>query len=566
MKVTQEPIRLDDLLKKYVKFEIPPYQREYSWDIEQISDLYHDIENSDEEYGHFFGSLLVYCEDEKIHPAEVIDGQQRLTTLFLLLNAIKCVLDEAHDSESVEGIKDLIYIRPKGFAKKGKGNEPKLSTGRRDNKVFRALLKDEDLKSIANRKIKSHKLLLKASEDFFDTQLKELFKSHKKDGLLRFLDKVVQTEFIVMTAEKRYDKILLFKTLNVRGLELTQSDLIKNEICRDPKGIDVEEVVDLWDEIKDILEDAKVNIDLFLFHYINSLPEALDLRKKIDQIRKVETEKEYAPFIPEKFIFDVFELKLKLISSTNQFLHDLKQAASNYVSFISPSDNNIYLTGIRVLNITKCFPLLLKGKLLLNDKNFILLAKALETISLRHSITRLDPKELEKLYYELLPKLRSDKDIHTIITDIKSHPTMKNENKFKSEFLNASPKNIASKYILYRLAASMKEGLKWGAKDIHLEHIMPKKTQGTWEKLKKKDPDFYNDNVERIGNLTLLSAPLNIGASNKDFKTKKKEYYTASGLRLNEKDLLMGYTYWDYSTIEERQKKIYDKIKDIWTL
>jgi hypothetical protein len=486
--------------------------------------------------------------------------------LFILLNSIKKILEEEKDIESVEGIKNLIYIRPRGFAKKDKGSEPKLITGRRDNKVFRALLKNETLKSIVNKKIKSHKLLIKASEDFFESQLRELLRSFNKDGLLKFLDKVVKTEFIIMTAEKRYDKILLFKTLNVRGLELTQSDLIKNEICRDPKGIEIEEVVDLWDEIKDTLEESKVNIDLFLFHYINSLPEALEMRKKIDQLRKVEAQNHYAPFIPEKYIFDVFELKLKLVNSTNQFLNDLKKAAQDYVSFVSPNDDIIYLTGIRVLNITKCFPLLLKGKFVLNKKNFELLAKALETISLRHSITRLDPKELEKLYYHLLPKLKTDKDIQEIILDIKNHPTMKNEDKFKNEFIIAAPKNIVSKYILYRLAANLKEGLKWGAKDIHLEHIMPKKPQGTWDKLKKMDPDSYNDNIERLGNLTLLSAPLNIGASNKDFNIKKKEYYTSSGLRLNEKDLLMSYKVWDFVKIDDRQKKIYEKIKDIWKL
>ena len=143
---------------------------------------------------------------------------------------------------------------------------------------------------------------------------------------------------------------------------------------------------------------------------------------------------------------------------------------------------------------------------------------------------------------------------------------MKNQTKFKSEFINASPKNIVSKYILYRLLASVQEGTAdLGANDVHLEHIMPQKTQGNWEKLKKSNPDLYTESVNRIGNLTLLGAPLNIGASNKDFGIKKREYYSKSGLKINEKDLLMSYTKWDYSKIDERQKKIYEKIKNIWT-
>ena len=116
MKVTQEPIRLDDLLIKYNKLEIPLYQREYSWDIEQVSDLFYDIADSEDCSGHFFGSILIYCEDEKNSPAEIIDGQQRLATLFLLINSFKNKFETIEDSETVEKIKNLIYVRPKGFA------------------------------------------------------------------------------------------------------------------------------------------------------------------------------------------------------------------------------------------------------------------------------------------------------------------------------------------------------------------------------------------------------------------------------------------------------------------
>ena len=94
MKVTQSPISLQDLLIEYSVFKVPRYQREYSWDNQQFSDLFYDITYSDEDYGHFFGSILIYCDSEKKATAEIIDGQQRLTTFFLLLKAIKDVLTE----------------------------------------------------------------------------------------------------------------------------------------------------------------------------------------------------------------------------------------------------------------------------------------------------------------------------------------------------------------------------------------------------------------------------------------------------------------------------------------
>lgn len=562
MKVTQEPIPLEDLLTKYTSFKIPEYQREYSWEIEQISDLFYDIENSEEDQGYFLGSLLIYSDDTMKGNAEIIDGQQRLATLFLMLNSIKRLLQAINDSESVEQLKNLLYKREKSFIKKKKSDDPKLIIGNRDNSVFRALLRDEDHKIVANKKIKSHKLLLKASEDFFSIQMGELQKNQGHEGLLKFLDKIVKTEFIVMTAEKKYDKILLFKTLNVRGLELSQSDLIKNEICRNPKGISVEEAVDLWDDIKSSLEECKAKIDIFLFHYINSLNDAQRHREQIDKSRNVESKKQYAPFIPEKYVFDVFELKLQYTDSTGGFLNEIKNAADNYKLFILPNDN-IYLAGLRAMNITKCYPLLLRGKKVLNKKNFSKLAQALEIISFRHSITRQDPKELEKLYYKLLTILKSDNDIKSVLDEISSHPTIKNINKFKEEFIIASPKNIVSKYILFRLASKLQEGLSWGSKEVHLEHIMPQRPKNNWLKLKNKDAEVYNDYISRIGNHTLLRDKLNQAASNNDFASKKNEY-KKSGLKIN--NSLLNYNKWTFEMIEKRQSDIYEDIKNLWSI
>ena len=82
MKVTQDPVSLYELLTRYQKLQVPRYQREYSWDNEQFSDMFNDIADADEDSGHFFGSLLLYCEDDNKKPAEIIDGQQRITTFF----------------------------------------------------------------------------------------------------------------------------------------------------------------------------------------------------------------------------------------------------------------------------------------------------------------------------------------------------------------------------------------------------------------------------------------------------------------------------------------------------
>ena len=82
MKVTQSPNSLEQVLGNF-NFEVPLYQREYSWELEQVSDLFYDIDNAQEDEGYFLGSILLYVKDETKKLMEVIDGQQRLTTIFL---------------------------------------------------------------------------------------------------------------------------------------------------------------------------------------------------------------------------------------------------------------------------------------------------------------------------------------------------------------------------------------------------------------------------------------------------------------------------------------------------
>jgi uncharacterized protein with ParB-like and HNH nuclease domain len=188
-------------------------------------------------------------------------------------------------------------------------------------------LKGENIEDYKEEKIKSHKLLLSALDDFITEKLDKLKKDKGLDGIIEFTNKVLSAEFIVMTAEQESDKILLFKTLNARGIELSQSDLIKNEVCNNLKGIKTEYAIELWDSMREILEKVKANVDLFLFHFINSQSDAQELRKAVEIKRNIKNDKDSYPPVPEKYIFDVFGEKLKRTTSTEKFLFDLKKAA-----------------------------------------------------------------------------------------------------------------------------------------------------------------------------------------------------------------------------------------------
>jgi uncharacterized protein with ParB-like and HNH nuclease domain len=564
MTITQNPVTLELVMGENL-FEVPLYQREFSWDLEQVSDLFYDLESSTNNEGHFLGSLLLFSKDDG--KKEIIDGQQRLTTIFLILHAIKKEIEKTEYSKAKEKINDILYQRSKSLLVTDTNEEPRLTTGKRDKRLFRAIMKGEELESYKDGRIKSHKLLLNFYQTFLALKIKKIKNDRGVEGVIELANKVLSAKFIVMTAEKKTDKILLFKTLNARGIELSQSDLIKNEVCNTRKKISEEDAIALWDEMRETLERLKVDIDLFLFHYINSLSDASEIRKIIEERRNIKGEKETYPPVPEKYIFDVYEEKLKQIESTEDFLNDLRKSAEHYGEIYSPKAKSIHLNSLKVLNTNKCYPLLLRARKILSEKNFELLTKVIDCISFRHSIMKIDPKDLEKFYYVALNKLKSDGDTPTIVEEAKQHNTMspKLDKRFKDDFVVAYPRNIISRMILSRICRHLHEGIDLDGGDISLEHIMPQNPKGkSWEHLKTSDKELYEFSVDRIGNLTLLQNRLNSKAGNKDFATKKREYYEKSAVKLTRE--LVEYPTWDFDSIDKRQEQLFEYVKEIWKL
>ena len=564
MEVTQHPKTLENIVKDTM-FKIPIYQREYSWELEQVSDLYYDILNSNEKEGHFLGSILVYksVNEER---EEVIDGQQRLTTIFLLLNSIKQQLPlEKKFDKAKELINSLLFKRNSSVLEEDTDDEIRLELGRRDKDLFKSIIQSRIVRaSILSNPKKSHNLL-RATIDFFDQKLETLVTEQGETGLGKLIDKIKASTFIVMTAEKEYDKLLLFKILNTRGIDLSESDLIKNEICISAKKIDVSAAIEIWDEIRGLLDNAKANIDLFLFHYINSYGESLTLRKKVEARINLNVNQNNYPFVPERFLFPVFQEKLKEVIDTNDFLNEMVINAKNYADFISPTDD-IYLTSLRSMNFTKCYPLLLKSKRVLSDNNFANIKRMVECLSFIHSIAGNDPKDLEDFYYKLINQLNSDADMTAIIEKFETHPTIIDEEKFRNQFISATVKDSISKMILERIANFDSDQIGVNLeeqKDITLEHIMPKKPSGEWLTIYKADSSNYDLQVKRLGNLTLLLDKANKRIGNKDFSIKKVAYAKE---RLTMTNSLKDKPGWDEKQINFRQADLYKIAKQVWRM
>ncbi|MCO8055286.1 DUF262 domain-containing protein [Acinetobacter towneri] len=562
MKVSQEPVKLSDVLKDKA-FIVPLYQREYSWTLDQVSDLFYDLLDSDEKNGHFFGSLLIY-DDKNREKMEVIDGQQRLTTLFILLFSILKKLEGTEKNKAINVINKLLFIiDPHSLSDDITLSEPRLETGKRDKILFKSIIKGEDFSKYRDGRRKSHKNL-NNTLDFFNAKLEEIIKNKGLDGLIYFAEKVIKSEFIIMTAENSVDRLMFFKIINTRGLNLAESDLIKNEVCHnltDEK--EMEEAITIWDEIRTKIENNNGSFDNFLFHYVNSIKESFELRKDRDIKKGISHSiKLTYPPVPERLVFEIYSDLIKKKSSKD-FLGELQEACNEYINFINPSNDKTYLKSFKDMGVTKCYPLLLASKKQLGTEDFEKICKGIESLTFRHSILRKDPKELEAFYYKQIETINSETPdkVSIVLTNIKEHNNFKDEDRFKSEFVYASPKSSVSRMILDRIVKLSSEGVDWTNKDVHIEHIMPQTPANQWKEMYDADENEYKDYLNRLGNLTILLDKANIKARNKNF-SDKKDYYNKSRLYIT--NSLAKYDNWNYEQIEKRQEQLYELAKNIW--
>ncbi len=559
MKVSQEPISITDILKDKT-FTVPLYQREYSWNLEQVSDLFYDITTTNQPEGHFLGSLLLYKENDTGR-MEIVDGQQRMTTLFILLLVIFNELKETDKIKAQSRVQSLLYVvDPNDLSDDIHFSDPRLETGKRDKKLFKAIIRGDDYQIHKDGRRKSHKNLTNTLE-FFKNRLSEIRNENGINGVIEFTEKVIKCQFVVMTAEQKSDKLLLFKTVNARGLDLTQGDLIKNELCHNIDDKDMDEAIENWDEMRGRIEKNNGKLDTFLFHYVNSIEYIQEERMSLDQRRGVEKwDKKNYPPVPEKYMFDIYS-QVIIREGSEKFLDNILKSSSDYVEFINPSNDQVHLMSFKAMGVNKCFPLFLNTRRKLKEKNFFELVKNIDSLTFRHSILRNDPKELERFYYVLSELIKSDETLDEGIEKIKNHQNFRDEDRFKNEFVVASPKASISKMILDRICRDMSESIDWSNKDTHIEHIMPQKAKGEWQILYNEDSDLYKDYLNRIGNLTILQDKKNIRARNKDFGDKK-EYYKESRLYITKH--LDDFSKWDYEEIDSRQEKLYELGKKIW--
>jgi hypothetical protein len=529
-------------------YRIPLYQRPYNWGKDQWNDLWEDLIRLEGEETHFLGSVITISQERNkgFGYFEVVDGQQRITTILILLIAIRDLAEEMD--------KDRAAYIDNYFLKSSTIDEidAKLILGKKDNKVFKRLVD----KRISKDEVKTEKII----EAYYFFKDKFQHSNLRWQNIYtRLLDSL---DLVLMVTDSYYDAFRLFETLNNRGLSLSSVDLIKNYLLSKISTNDslVEECIETWDSIIDNIEEIEsVRHDKVRFfrHYLFSTEPGI---------------------VPVPKLYSRYQKLIDQTSNILKLIEDIWAKSELYVKLFNGlmgiRDIDYKLNTIVRIEATTSYPLLLKcfSENLQKDQLMKIL-EAIEIFTLRRSICNISTRDIDRIYNHLaLEAFKQEVPVNYIIEYLRKRAPIDPE--FYLNFQSRDfTRSTQTKYILEmienELTNNTKEKMINPRTDVHIEHIMPREllrrrsteTESTWKTELGSRASEYSVYVNRIGNLTLLGSELNITASNLPFSEKKKKY-EQSVIQLTKE--ICKVDKWTFNEIEKRSEFLAGIAKKIW--
>lgn len=560
MKATELQI-INFLQAPNVQFVIPVYQRNYDWTNNECKELLNDIISVEAEKRgtHFIGSIVFVHEGTystvEVKELVIIDGQQRLTTINILYVALYRFAKESGNAEEAERIYNMFLTNQ---YVKNESSKLKLKQTDVNASAFKAIMlgTNNDSTGFSN---------VVENYNFF----RSVINASNFELILRGLNRLI---FVEISLERdKDDPQRIFESLNSTGLDLSQSDLIRNFILMDLSPKDQNRIFEtVWNPIEENAKDLVRQVSL-VSDYIRDY---LTLRnKKIPNKNKV-----YAEF---KSLY-----ANKKDEAYQQELENIKSLSAHYKKFINPTtvkDAKIKreLEYINRLEINVAYPFLLQvfedaENGMLSTEELINVLKLIQSYAWRRFIVGLPTSALNKIFMTLYSEIDSEAYYDSLA---KALLKKKGSAKFPSnedvktalkdkDLYNTQPKN--RNYLFEMLENyNNREFVNTNNDQITIEHIFPRNPSEAWSVALTPEEYFLfkEKYLNTIGNLTLSG---NNGAlGNKSFMQKKEmnvdgqeQGYMYSRLWLN--SYLRGIDSWNVRRYEERQEIIFDRFLKIW--
>ena len=585
-----ETLTPKDLFQKDVRYIIPPFQRPYVWtQDDQWEPLWEDVRSVAENYleelkrsgndeieaeqrtsPHFLGAVVlkqVPTSTRDIDQREVIDGQQRVTTLQLLLDAIQQVCEDS-DHQYLRGASMRLskYVtNDERLVSDERHHVFKLWPTRSDREAFRHAM-DNGL--AANDFEES---LIVQAHEFFKLQVEKWIEEGAAsiEARIDALETAASTmlNMVVIDLNSQDDPSLIFETLNARGTPLEQSDLIRNYVHsmrQDCKS-------DLWGNLDDPWWRDEVS-------------QGRLLRPRLDMILNYWLAMRTGTEVPPSRVFNEFR---NYVGNTDlsSVMSAVRKDLANYRDYETAKGRSVeeklfyYRTNVMQAGVIAPMLLLLLGT---DPATAMRTLDALESFLVRRMICRQTTKDYNRLILELVSRIqesgldKADEVTSGFLRDQTAYSREWPSDESVADALESSPLyrlltrgrlRLVLEGIEARLRASGKSEQPNVPINLTIEHLMPvgwRKEEWPLPDGIDEDTSVYQRNtfIHTIGNLTLVTQKLNSSLSNSYWEHKRHGLQEHSVLLLNNE--LMSESNWNEATIQSRSRRMADLVCEVW--
>jgi len=547
------------IFSKEFVFRIPLYQRPYAWQQEQAEELLDDLlsflgngtESINDLNPYFLGSIVVIKEDHK-PDAEVVDGQQRLTTLTILLSAIRSLLT----SEDAKGLTDFIY--EKGNPIEETRDRFRLTLRERDAEFFRDHIQKEGqidkLRALNQGKLSDSQSNIRHNTAVLVDRLKK-FTPDACKRLAQFIIK--QCYLVVVSTPDFASAYRIFMVLNNRGLDLSHSDILKSDIIGHVPAAEQEKYGERWEETEELL-GREAFIDLF--SHIRMIFRKAKLKGTVlDEFRQYVMGNVTDP---KKLVDQV------LVPYATAY-SEIKDA--DYASAAGADEINRLLKCLGRIDNTDWLPPAIRYMAQYGGDSKALnrFFTDLECLAAIQMLLRATINERIDRYGRVIAAIDTGGELYKADAPLQLTDREQNEaiKALDGDVYNLLPK--LRTYILLRLDSALSGGGAIYEYDlITVEHVLPQnpEAESQWEEW-FPDPKERDEVIHRLGNLALLTRKKNASARNFRFDKKKTSYFTTGGVSpfaittqvVKEKE-------WTPAVVQQRQTGLLDKLKKVWRL
>jgi uncharacterized protein with ParB-like and HNH nuclease domain/predicted transport protein len=563
MKATEA--KLLDFLKKSPQFVIPIYQRTYSWTEKECRQLWDDIErcgNSDRIAVHFVGSI-VYIESglsQVTHqaPLLVIDGQQRLTTVSLLLAALANAVgdEEPFDGFSARKIRNYYLVNPEETGER----HFKLVLSQTDKGSLHAIVQGEQQPPEAS-------LRINANFESFSRWIQE--KKGGLEALCRGLAKLVVVD-IALTRDQDNPQ-LIFESMNSTGKELSQADLIRNFILM---GLEPEFQTKLYEkfwrpmELDFGQEGYSQHFDAFMRHYLTVMTGDIPNINEVYDVFKHYARESRPELLDEK-------------SHIESLVKQIREYSRHFCALAldgeADSELKTAFVDLRELRVDVAYPFLLElyhdyAAQVLSKEDFLAIVRLIEAYVFRRAICSIPTNSMNKTFATFAKAIRKDSYLESVQAHFLSLPSYRqfpSDEKFFRDFQSRDLYNFRSRSYWLRRLENHGRKERVAVDEYTIEHILPQN-----EKLPPQWRESLGEDWERIhktwlhtlGNLTLTA--YNSDFSDRPFTEKRdmpdapEKGFKQSPLRLNQG--LANLETWNEEAIKARAAKLAELGVGVW--